>query len=261
MKATEQQKLAMRQYWAATRDVRRAKKLAHYDANKERIKVSDRLRYHRHKHKHKASRSIARRKRYLKNRDAELAYTKAHRSCERDKFLEQQRIYRENNREKLNADARRSYNSDLERNRAVKRERYHLNRDSARTYQRQYIATNYEKLRPKMAARYRRYRSRHPQQASISRAARKARKLSVKTDSTATRFFNFVRSKHRIPCYYCGKVISGKAAHIDHVVAISKFGNHTSDNLCASCPSCNLSKCAKSLAVWIPPTKQPMLNL
>lgn len=79
---------------------------------------------------------------------------------------------------------------------------------------------------------------------------RKARKQNCKTDSTAETFYAFVRSRKTIPCYYCGNPVSGKKAHIDHIMAISRSGNHSSENLCASCPTCNLSKGAKLLSEW-----------
>lgn len=51
------------------------------------------------------------------------------------------------------------------------------------------------------------------------------------------------------------------AVRRDHIVALSKDGNHKSSNLCASCEFCNCSKCDRSLADWVPPTNQHMLNI
>jgi 5-methylcytosine-specific restriction endonuclease McrA len=74
-------------------------------------------------------------------------------------------------------------------------------------------------------------------------------------------FVETVRAKKSIRCYYCGEKMSGKRAHIDHVFALSKGGNHASSNVCASCPTCNLSKQAKSLNEWSPKTNQSFLPL
>lgn len=43
-------------------------------------------------------------------------------------------------------------------------------------------------------------------------------------------------------CSYCGKEISRKSMHIDHVIPISRGGVNSIDNLVPSCRSCNLSK-------------------
>lgn len=91
-------------------------------------------------------------------------------------------------------------------------------------------------------------------------AVRRARKKGCSTDNTASAFYVFVRSKDRVPCYYCGKMITGKSAHIDHVIAISRQGNHASENLSASCSECNLKKNSK-LPSEITFTQQPLLDL
>lgn len=88
----------------------------------------------------------------------------------------------------------------------------------------------------------------------------RARIANSMTDDTAEQFYQFVRAKKRVPCYYCGRYISGKKAHIDHVIAVSKRGNHASQNLCASCPKCNLSKGAK-LPSQTTFQSQPLLDL
>lgn len=84
--------------------------------------------------------------------------------------------------------------------------------------------------------------------------------LARNSDNTATAFILFVRSKKQLPCYYCGNPVSGKKAHIDHVIAVSKRGNHASQNLCASCPDCNLRKGSK-LPSELTFIEQPLLNL
>lgn len=88
---------------------------------------------------------------------------------------------------------------------------------------------------------------------------RRVRVLAAKTDGTAEAFIKKVRSTALLPCNYCGQIISGKTAHIDHMMPLSKGGSHTADNLCAACEFCNCSKCDRTLAEWIPPIKRPVL--
>lgn len=125
---------------------------------------------------------------------------------------------------------------------ATHRKWQHANRDKTRAYERKYMAKN-------------------PHIRTAKNNRRRARMLGVATDAGAEAFIKLVRSKRRIPCYYCGKVISGRDAHIDHIQAVSKDGNHVSSNLCASCEFCNCSKCDRTLDKWVPPTNQPMLSL
>lgn len=60
---------------------------------------------------------------------------------------------------------------------------------------------------------------------------------------------NWMRLVRREPiafCEYCGRSVEGKSVHFDHIVPLSKGGHHSLENLCISCPSCNLRKGAKS---------------
>jgi 5-methylcytosine-specific restriction endonuclease McrA len=47
-----------------------------------------------------------------------------------------------------------------------------------------------------------------------------------------------------LPCYLCGKLAKG----IDHIVPLSKGGNHSIGNLAPCCVSCNSKKHSKFLA-------------
>jgi 5-methylcytosine-specific restriction endonuclease McrA len=63
-------------------------------------------------------------------------------------------------------------------------------------------------------------------------------------------FYQFVRNRERVKCYYCSDQIDGKDAHVDHVIALSRGGNHASENLAVSCPKCNQSKNNKLPQEW-----------
>jgi 5-methylcytosine-specific restriction endonuclease McrA len=68
-----------------------------------------------------------------------------------------------------------------------------------------------------------------------------------------------VRRRACVPCYWCGEPTPGKSAHLDHVVPLSRGGRHAIDNLCASCPACNLRKNSKLPNEWNKTLKQPVL--
>lgn len=204
---------------------------------------------------------IRHREYYYRNREKELAYYRNRRLNNGEAIRQKDAVYRAAHRKTLSTQARERYHKDGELNRARKRLRYKANKAEMRAYQIAYLQKYYAtKIRPKALQRYKRYRTTHPEKASMDRVIRHARKSAVKVDSHATVFIRFVRSRKTIACYYCGTQTTGRKAHIDHIVALSKLGNHTSDNLCASCPTCNLSKNSRSLTEWAP-GNQPLLNL
>jgi len=55
-------------------------------------------------------------------------------------------------------------------------------------------------------------------------------------------------------CSYCDAPITAKTSIGDHVIPLSKGGDHMMDNLVPACLSCNSSKCDKLLhEEWTPP--------
>ncbi len=50
-------------------------------------------------------------------------------------------------------------------------------------------------------------------------------------------------------CAYCG--VSGKPLQKDCVLAISRGGRYTLDNIVPACGSCNASKCNEEVTAWL----------
>lgn len=71
-------------------------------------------------------------------------------------------------------------------------------------------------------------------------------------------FISEVKAKPSVACYYCSKKISSKKIHFDHIVPLSRGGEHSVRNLCVACPRCNLSKHNKPLELWITVGQQLM---
>jgi len=46
-------------------------------------------------------------------------------------------------------------------------------------------------------------------------------------------------------CFYCGKKV-GNSYHVDHIVPLSKGGSNGPENIAIACPTCNMSKGAKT---------------
>lgn len=193
----------------------------------ERRRITDRLRYQRDKEKR-----LSANKEYRERNKASLklkaaARAKADRLSNPEKF----RVRARNDRRK-HGDKRRKYFREWQRD----------NRDLMRVYESRYFEKN-------------------PGLRTAKNNLRRARMLAVEADGSADLFIKRIRSMKFVPCYYCGTRVSGKSAHIDHIQAVSKSGNHVSSNLCASCEFCNCSKNNRTLSEWVPPTNQPVLNL
>lgn len=103
----------------------------------------------------------------------------------------------------------------------------------------------------------RRYRANNPERAAAAGKAwrqrnkewarAKAHKRRVKLQ--ASQFIVTIEETKKfytLPCFYCGD----KAEHIDHVIPISRGGQHKIGNLVAACKSCNLSKGSKFFTEW-----------
>jgi len=131
-----------------------------------------------------------------------------------------------------------------------------------------------EKNRERVAAISKRYRERYPERAAatakkwqeknpdhdkkryqrrrqdpaavqVMRAANQRRKVLHRAATPIDRSLKTkeYRWLYQQPCSYC----LGPGGEIDHVVPLSKGGNHTIDNLVAACRSCNAKKSNKSL--------------
>lgn len=94
----------------------------------------------------------------------------------------------------------------------------------------------------------RRYHAAHPDAYSIHRNTRKARKLSAVSDDPSIIAQHVNRAKNS--CYWCGARLYGRKYHLDHVIPLSKGGNHTASNIVKSCPHCNMSKNDKLPGEW-----------
>lgn len=57
-----------------------------------------------------------------------------------------------------------------------------------------------------------------------------------------------VKSKTYARCYYCKRKCRTTNIHFDHITAIIHGGMHSVENLCVSCPTCNLKKGEKAVS-------------
>lgn len=51
-------------------------------------------------------------------------------------------------------------------------------------------------------------------------------------------------------CVYCSVPVSFEGFHVDHVTPVSRGGSDDKENLACACPTCNLSKGARTVEEW-----------
>ncbi len=208
-------------YYAANRDKLRADNRERRMANRESVIQKDRARY-----KVRREAVLAQKKaNYPKVRSAKLKYNREYWSKNRARLLETNKARRARDAEKIKLRNRRYMQA---------------NREKVRLWNRRWAAKNQARM-----AQY-----------DVQRRGRE--KASPEQQRLIEIFYQNVRLKRWIKCYYCGRKTSGKAAHIDHVIALSRSGNHAVENLAATCPDCNFSKGPKLPHEW---PKHPQMFL
>jgi len=99
-------------------------------------------------------------------------------------------------------------------------------------------------------ARTRQYRKDHPERvrAQATNKNRK-RKLGVQGAHTEAEIKLLFRSQKGL-CWWCGKAVDPTAYHVDHRVPLTRGGTDYAENLCITCPACNMSKHNKLPHEW-----------
>lgn len=152
------------------------------------------------------------------------------------------KVWREKNKERRAA-TRRVWNENNKEKRALSRRAWgQKNKEKVAADNRVWIATH-----PEIARRH-----------THKRRAQK-RNARIGDPKLISKWEKSWRSKKSVRCYWCSKRVSPKKCHADHVVALANRGEHSVENLCISCASCNLSKNSKPLESWNATLIQPVL--
>lgn len=149
--------------------------------------------------------------------------------------------WRLRNPEKVTAMARRCYNSNKQRLTSEDIEK-------KAAYLKAYAKKNSARLK----AYKKLYRQENKWHALLLCQKRRALEKQASGNlALITLFISSVKSKTSAVCYYCQKATLIKSVHFDHIVPLSKGGQHSVDNLCVSCAHCNLSKHSRTPQAWI----------
>lgn len=193
---------------------------------------------------------------YLKNREEVLRKTSDYHKTHPEIRRKANAKYREKNlariREynRIKAAEWRAANPELAKKRSL--DNYRRHREQVAVANRKRSLRHYWSHRDSKLAYANQYRKDHPEKRRAHHALRRARKKATQVDTTGIEAW--IKAMRKLPfvrCHWCGTKVHGRQIHFDHVVALSRGGEHTISNLCAACKECNLSKGARAIGNWL----------
>ena len=102
---------------------------------------------------------------------------------------------------------------------------------------------NYPRNKEKIAKRNAAWLQQHPEKNAAYVAKRRALRLNAPVVEHVDRRKVYDRDKGR--CHLCKKRVSFKRMHLDHVIPLSRNGEHSYRNIKVACPKCNSKKSNK----------------
>jgi 5-methylcytosine-specific restriction endonuclease McrA len=115
---------------------------------------------------------------------------------------------------------------------------------------REYNRLRSKKYRSKNKEKLKAWRQKTGASVAYSQKRRAIKKNTAVNETGIRLWMARVRSSETARCYYCDAELPVSAIHFDHIIPLSKGGIHAIENLCTSCPDCNLSKWNKLVSLW-----------
>lgn len=211
---------------------------------------------------------------YSKNPAIFIARSRKYAESHRAKVSEYHKAYYQKNIQSLKEKAKKYLSVHREDNKNRSSEWYQNNKERHRRYGMAYKLKHADKIKQyhrawikkrrkqnpePFRASYRRWRESHKHLPSF-KAKRQAifmkyRALKKGATVNLERIKQFVletKTKENFVCYHCGSTYPISALHFDHIIPLSRGGQHSVENLCASCARCNLSKNDSLIGEWVP---------
>lgn len=88
----------------------------------------------------------------------------------------------------------------------------------------------------------------NPAERALHSIARRARERDAKTFAVTAADWERMKRRTNQCCTYCGE--RSDELQKEHVIPLSRGGDHSIGNLAPSCPTCNFSKNARLLIEW-----------
>ena len=156
------------------------------------------------------------------------------------------RNWQRENRSKVNVAAARWVEAHREQHRAAVRRWYWKNREAILTRQKR------PDIRLRRLKRHHERYEKNPEpikeRARVQMHRRRARKHNADGTHTAADVL-LQGNSQRWNCWWCGKPCRDNY-HVDHRVPLSRGGSDAPENLCITCPECNMKKGSKLPSEW-----------
>jgi 5-methylcytosine-specific restriction endonuclease McrA len=152
--------------------------------------------------------------------------------------------------------------STIEARRRASRAYYQRNKEKCAD-----ACKRWEKNNPdKVSAKYRRYRANHPKlhREAVRRwrgdhrenvkawlKKRRATKAGCLVNDLTAIQWSRLKKHYGGCCAYCFVYVGYQRLTQDHIIPLSRGGNHTLSNVAPCCRSCNSRKQSKTLAEWL----------
>jgi len=181
---------------------------------------------------------------YIAHKEKIKAASKAYGEAHKVEVAAYGKIYREVNREKVRKQRAMHYQAHKIETSIYNKAYREVHKGEAAAYSKIYRKTH----KKEQAIRRKRYYEAHKETYFASAAARKALKQGVLIGATATQLteikeiYRIAHESPKVRCYLCGKLIPLGQRHVDHIVPLSKGGQHRPSNLAVACDKCNMSK-------------------
>jgi len=166
----------------------------------------------------------------------------------KEKVNVQTKKWREKNPEKARAIAAKSHKKHRKEKIERATEYRKTHRELIRIQQRKYVKNNKEKVLESK----RKWNLAHPELAKAYHLAnqrlREARKkkVTIGNREEIKRFYIYVHTSPYIECTYCKEPVPKGKRQVDHIIPLSRNGEHSLLNLAPSCMTCNLKKFNKT---------------
>lgn len=134
----------------------------------------------------------------------------------------------------------------LHRKQAIERAKKHY---FANLEQKREYARNYQAEHSKQKCEYdRNYRAARPGISTERWRRRRALEMNAEGNGVTIQEWEEIKKDYNYLCAYCNQK---KTLEMDHIVPLSKGGKHDVDNVVPACKSCNSSKTASSLLIFL----------
>lgn len=176
-----------------------------------------------------------------------LANARAYHASHRDKRNAYAREWRAKNRAKHRAQSKAWEQAHPEHVKKRKLAWFHANKEKRKQYSDAYYVNH----RKEICTRNEAWRKAHPETNAMMARRRRARIAHAPVnDFTATQW-EAMKKHYHYCCVYCGRKMQRLTQ--DHVIALSKGGSHTLNNIVPACKSCNSKKGARAPLVPVQP--------